>query len=417
MKQVIRTYLSSIFFVITALLFINSESIAAICSVGGDGGGCLRGGLPKTSQKITFRRMFRLENCYCNGFKRISTNYLDTPISITYQDMMKAYDAQNDLEYSYSKDDSTYKMNIGKADLVNAQHWVMPNCSLEDNDYGEGVVLSETPYYNNFPNATHCKLYTYNDEEYFEYYEFTEQTITLIGNVYVDLTAQESEVDDVSLLMAPLDLDINTTFVAGDSIYVDDYSIVYHQEISPFGFGTLTTPDGDMEVLVLLNNYREMYYKEGADPKEYTERVLIFISKEGHQLNAVLSEDSPLNGDVTIDWMEYTRIVYNPSDVSELDNAASKFSLSQNYPNPFNPSTVINYQLPAAGHVTLKVYDVLGNEVATLVDEYKTAGTYNSTFSPAIGGQAVRSTLSSGIYFYQLRAGNYAETKKFVLMR
>ncbi|MCZ7616513.1 MAG: T9SS type A sorting domain-containing protein, partial [Ignavibacteriaceae bacterium] len=80
------------------------------------------------------------------------------------------------------------------------------------------------------------------------------------------------------------------------------------------------------------------------------------------------------------------------------------YILYQNYRNPFNPSTVISYQLPVSSDVTLKVYDVLGNEVATLVDEYKPAGSYEVKWSA--------SNHSSGVYFYQLHTGNFVETKK-----
>ncbi len=89
--------------------------------------------------------------------------------------------------------------------------------------------------------------------------------------------------------------------------------------------------------------------------------------------------------------------------------AVSDFKLFQNYPNPFNPSTTIRYSIPASEFVTLKVYDVLGNEVATLVNEEKPAGSYETEFN-AVG-------LSSGIYFYQLQAGNFTQTKKLILMK
>jgi len=93
--------------------------------------------------------------------------------------------------------------------------------------------------------------------------------------------------------------------------------------------------------------------------------------------------------------------------------------LFQNYPNPFNPSTTISWQSPVSTWQTLKVYDVLGNEVATLVDEYKPAGKYEVEFS-AIGGSATGGNaynLPSGVYFYQLRAGEFIETKKMILLK
>lgn len=88
---------------------------------------------------------------------------------------------------------------------------------------------------------------------------------------------------------------------------------------------------------------------------------------------------------------------------------SGNFTLSQNYPNPFNPTTTISYQLPVTSNVKLKVYDILGREVATLVNEEKPAGSYEVEFNG--------SGLSSGIYFYQLKAGNFIQTKKFVLMK
>jgi hypothetical protein len=90
----------------------------------------------------------------------------------------------------------------------------------------------------------------------------------------------------------------------------------------------------------------------------------------------------------------------------------NEFRLNQNYPNPFNPSTVINYHLAAGDHVTLKVYDMLGRVVVTLVDEYQSAGIYNSQFSIR------NSQLSSGVYFYRLRVGDrFVQSKKMLLIK
>lgn len=91
------------------------------------------------------------------------------------------------------------------------------------------------------------------------------------------------------------------------------------------------------------------------------------------------------------------------------DQGPIQFSLLQNYPNPFNPVTLISYQIPELSFVTLKIYDVLGNEVATLVEKEKSVGNYKIEF----GG----SDLSSGIYFYQLRSNGYSETKKMIIIK
>jgi hypothetical protein len=87
----------------------------------------------------------------------------------------------------------------------------------------------------------------------------------------------------------------------------------------------------------------------------------------------------------------------------------AEFELSQNYPNPFNPSTKICFSIHSSDFVTLKVYDVIGKEVATLVDEVKSAGNYNVEFDA--------SSLPSGIYFYKIQAGSFIDTKKMVILK
>ena len=98
----------------------------------------------------------------------------------------------------------------------------------------------------------------------------------------------------------------------------------------------------------------------------------------------------------------------------EIDELPTDYHLIQNYPNPFNPSTKISWQSPLGSWQTLKVYDVLGNEVATLVDGYKPAGSYEVEFNSHSGEGR---NLTSGIYFYRLQAGEFIETRKMVLLK
>ncbi|MFI5252255.1 MAG: T9SS type A sorting domain-containing protein [Bacteroidota bacterium] len=101
---------------------------------------------------------------------------------------------------------------------------------------------------------------------------------------------------------------------------------------------------------------------------------------------------------------------YTTLGVNERNTGApGSFALHQNYPNPFNPTTVIHYQLSAAGRVTLKIYDVLGKEIATLVDGLQTPGDHFVQWDG--------SALPSGVYFYRIQSGLYSETKKLLLMR
>ena len=98
-----------------------------------------------------------------------------------------------------------------------------------------------------------------------------------------------------------------------------------------------------------------------------------------------------------------------PSDVNDGSNIPEIYSLEQNYPNPFNPSTSIQFRIPENSFVSLKIYNVLGKEVVTLMNEEKNAGSYEVNFNA--------SSLSSGVYFYKLEAGNFTQTRKMVLMK
>jgi hypothetical protein len=89
--------------------------------------------------------------------------------------------------------------------------------------------------------------------------------------------------------------------------------------------------------------------------------------------------------------------------------AITEYALEQNYPNPFNPSTTIKYQIPKSGNVTLKVYDILGSEVATLVDAFQNEGRYEANFNA--------SSLSSGVYLYRISINNFSEVKKMVVLK
>lgn len=108
-------------------------------------------------------------------------------------------------------------------------------------------------------------------------------------------------------------------------------------------------------------------------------------------------------------WTEIPFNVLNPTGLNESPSIIAKYSLSQNYPNPFNPSTKIKYSIAGTQMVTLRVYDILGNEVTSLVNEIKQPGTYEVTFDGA--------KLSSGIYFYKLTSGPFTQTRKFVLLK
>jgi hypothetical protein len=108
-----------------------------------------------------------------------------------------------------------------------------------------------------------------------------------------------------------------------------------------------------------------------------------------------------------IDWNKLTGVDNEEND--QLNNIPHNFFLGQNYPNPFNPITQISYSIPQISYVTLKVHNLLGQEVKTLFEGFRQQGNYTVTFNS--------SGLSSGIYLYQMKAGNFMDTKKITLLK
>ncbi len=111
-------------------------------------------------------------------------------------------------------------------------------------------------------------------------------------------------------------------------------------------------------------------------------------------------------------WLKETGRGFSAQPIENL--IPSAYRLDQNYPNPFNPTTTIRYALPNDGPVTLKVYDITGREVATLVNEQKNAGTYEVRFDAK---NSSGKTMSSGVYFYRIKVGTFSETMKFILLK
>ena len=158
---------------------------------------------------------------------------------------------------------------------------------------------------------------------------------------------------------------------------------------------------------------RWVWYHDGRDYGVSTTMNLDELHKTGV---IILTNVNPIN---EIAFTSLQNTLFSIADTiavsvgieGEVNGLPVNWTLGQNYPNPFNPSTKISWQSPVGSWQTLKVYDVLGNEVATLVDEYKPTGMYNVQFTMN------NLQLSSGVYFYQLKVGDYIETRKMVLIK
>ncbi|MFA6598763.1 MAG: T9SS type A sorting domain-containing protein [Ignavibacteriaceae bacterium] len=134
------------------------------------------------------------------------------------------------------------------------------------------------------------------------------------------------------------------------------------------------------------------------------------VGMQGEKIEALVVKGRVLYAAAWIDGVWSTPI----SEITEVEKSIDSsipvdFCLFNNYPNPFNPSTTISFTIPSSQMVELKVYDVLGREIAELINEYRQAGSYSAQFNA--------SHLTSGIYFYKLKAGNFIQTKKLILLK
>ena len=198
----------------------------------------------------------------------------------------------------------------------------------------------------------------------------------------------------------------NPNFELGTSNWID-------------GFETTNDVVVDMEVETRgIAGIPDIQMKPTAIHRELTAgNKIVFLAYDPIALNTALSDDysyyhwvgydSSNTPYQTLKWfgIDIVTEVNDPSD----NSLPKEFSLNQNYPNPYNPSTKISWQSPAGSWQTLKVYDVLGNEVATLVNEYRNAGSYQVNFDA--------SSLASGVYFYQLKAGSFIQTRKMIVLK
>jgi hypothetical protein len=193
-------------------------------------------------------------------------------------------------------------------------------------------------------------------------------------------------------------------------IYSGD-SLVYINNVSEFVFNSLYNNYSYVDSVLRCDSQAKAFAGNTSSTAYYSK---LWELSKGFTINLFKEASFKLTCLIYTAWLN----AGSPVSVEDENYTQSPvaFNLYQNYPNPFNPSTIIKYTISnvtlsgvEVSRVQLKVYDVLGNEVATLVDEYKPAGSYEVDFSA--------NKLSSGIYFYKLTAGSFVETKKMILIR
>lgn len=210
--------------------------------------------------------------------------------------------------------------------------------------------------------------------------------------------------------------------ITRDGWYIDDIGIIYYG-IIPVELSAFSGSSVDNHIKLSwstaseLNNrgfeiQRSVNVNDNPGNRNWVLRG--FVDGKGTTTETTaysFVDNEPLSGKsyYRLKQIDYDGSITYSNEIEVNHLSIKEYSLKQNYPNPFNPNTVISYQIPVSGTVTLKVFNILGVEVATLVNENKAAGEHRVEFN-AEG-------LSSGIYFYTLNSGNFTETRKMILMK
>ena len=178
----------------------------------------------------------------------------------------------------------------------------------------------------------------------------------------------------------------------GTQIPLDNYYFIVIDSLDEYDYELWFHPKSYPPFKPVLIKFDSIFYSE---QNKYD--IQLIVKKNGMRIDSL---SQPFHADFGL-------------SVDDSGIFPNEFILSQNYPNPFNPSTKIEFRIADFGFVSLKIYDILGNEIVTLVNEEKQPGTYEVEFKASSG---IRE-LVSGIYFYQLKAGDYVETKKMILIK
>jgi hypothetical protein len=209
-----------------------------------------------------------------------------------------------------------------------------------------------------------------------------------------------------------------------DGWYVDDISIYYYGTL-PVELTSFTAKSENNNIILnwktateLNNTGFEIQRSRELNSFNSGWQTLGFVKGRGTSVTSSsysFTDRDPLGGKqyyrIKQDDANGTFSIYGPIEAANFANI--KFSLEQNYPNPFNPSTVIKYTMPSPEIVTIKLYDVIGSEVATLLNEYKEAGIYSLNFASS----ELKNKIGSGIYFYTIKAGQFTQTRKMVILK
>jgi hypothetical protein len=306
--------------------------------------------------------------------------------------------------------------NVGTASS-SAQSWTLPTITYTDTVRMDNVLPSATPYASSFRNATHAQRAIQSSggttSTYYQYYNLKSDSMISLGNA---LRIQGAGKDTTEFTWhRSLDLLIpftyGTAFTNRDSIPLSPGSYILQRSTQMCdAFGTFTTPAGTFQVVRKKQTIFSQTIFGGVQVSADTSVQYSFITKEGDGADVTPKDKNPTGSTISITGISYYSIISTPAGIADQGQTLpTEPYLAQNYPNPFNPSTTVQFSIPNTSFVSLKVSNVLGAEIATLVNENKAPGTYKVSWDA--GG------FPSGVYFYRLIAGGKVFIGKMNLLK
>ncbi|MDP4176455.1 MAG: T9SS type A sorting domain-containing protein [Bacteroidota bacterium] len=343
-------------------------------------------------------------------------------ITITASDILN----QNSpgTTHTLSSDTTTKQINIGSK---GSSSWDFSNLVQNVTYTLTSVAPGTTPYDTAFPNANIVFHYNLN---YMGVPAESWMYDRLDGDYYslgiVSQGSQDSNHIVSKIKNTPPAISIKLPATMGTS-WTQNYSEVMDILLNNFpfqqntsrvitnyavdGYGTAKMPDGKSISVLRIKSDQKTYTKSSYGPNENYSRMVsyMFYSNTGSFVSVIAADTTePDNGVIKVSevgWAQYSA----PTAVDNETTAPVSFSLQQNYPNPFNPSTLISYSIAEDSFVELKIYDSIGKEVYTLVNQSQKKGEYSLRFNAG--------SLPSGIYLARIKAGSFTKAVKMLLLK
>lgn len=206
----------------------------------------------------------------------------------------------------------------------------------------------------------------------------------------------------------------NNSYISGAAHWNNNghvqYSLTTTFDVSQYNLFAIEWSSSQIRWFINFKPYMTMNIANGINNTDAFHNPFFIL------LNFAIGGNFTVGAPITMNFpsvmeVDYVRAYELSTDINDKTEIPNTFSLEQNYPNPFNPTTKIIYKVPVSSHVSLKVQDILGREVSTLVNDFKQPGIYIAEFS------LVNSKLTSGVYFYTIKAGGFVSTKKMLLIQ